>query len=133
MAMEINLPEVIAEVSAAFARYEQALLANDLPVLDEFFWRDARTLRYSIAGTQHGHAEIAASRRSRSTKDIERALFGTVVTTFGRDLATANTEFRRTESGRHGRQSQTWVRLPEGWRIVAAHVSYATSIDPQPN
>jgi hypothetical protein len=133
MSVQINLPDVVAEVSAEFARYERALLANDLPVLDDFFWRDARVLRYSIAGTQHGHAEIAASRLSRATKDVARVLFATVITTFGRDLATANTEFRRTESGRLGRQSQTWVRLSEGWRIVAAHVSYTASIDPQPN
>ena len=131
--MEINLPDVVAEVSDEFARYEQALLANDIRALNDFFWHDACALRYSVAGTQHGHAEIAASRLARSTRDIARQLFATVITTFGRDVATANTEFRRTESGRLGRQSQTWVRFPEGWRVVAAHVSYAASIDPQPN
>lgn len=122
--MEINLPEVLAEVVSEFARYERALAANDVEALDEFFWRDARAVRYSIGATQHGHAEIAASRRSRGTKDLERSLFGTVITTFGRDFATADTEFRRSESGRVGRQSQTWVRFAHGWRIVAAHVSY---------
>lgn len=122
--MHINLPEVVAEVSAEFARYERALAANDVEALDEFFWRDPRVLRYSIAATQHGHAEIAASRRSRGTGDIARTLFATVITTFGRDFATADTEFRRAESGRVGRQSQTWVRFAHGWRIVAAHVSY---------
>jgi hypothetical protein len=131
--VEINLSEVVAEVSAEFDRCERALLANDIPSLSDFFWCDPRALRYSVAATQHGHAEIAASRLARLAKDLERVLFGTVVTTFGRDVATANTEFRRTESGRLGRQSQTWVRFPEGWRIVAAHVSYADSIDPQPN
>lgn len=131
--MEINLPEVLAEVSAEFDRYERALLANDIPSLNEFFWHDARALRYSVAGTQHGHAEIAASRLARSTRDVARQLFDTVITTFGRDVATASTEFRRTESGRLGRQSQTWVRFPQGWRIATAHVSYAASIDPQPN
>ena len=131
--MEINLPEVLAEVSAEFDRYERALLANDIPALNDFFWGDPRALRYSVAATQHGHAEVAASRLARPTKDLERLLFATVVTTFGRDVATANTEFRRTESGRLGRQSQTWIRFPEGWRIVAAHVSFAASIDPQPN
>jgi len=131
--MEIDLPEVVAEVSAEFARYERALLANDIPALNAFFWCDPRALRYNVSATQHGHAEIAASRLSRSAKDLERQLFATVVTTFGRDVATANTEFRRTQSGRLGRQSQTWVRFPEGWRIVAAHVSFAASIDPQPD
>jgi hypothetical protein len=122
--VQINLPEVLAEVSAEFARYERALAANDVEALDEFFWRDPRVLRYSIAATQHGHAEIAASRRSRGTGDITRTLFATVITTFGRDFATADTEFRRAESGRVGRQSQSWVRFAQGWRIVAAHVSY---------
>jgi len=122
--VQVNLPEVVAEVSAEFARYERALAMNDVEALDEFFWRDARVLRYSIGATQHGHAEIAASRRSRGTADLERSLFATVVTTYGRELATANTEFRRADSGRIGRQSQTWVRFAQGWRIVAAHVSY---------
>ena len=117
---------MVAEISSEFARYERALLANDIPVLNELFWNDQRVLRYSITGTQYGHKEIAASRLTRSARDLERTLFATVITTFGRDFATANTDFRRTESGRLGRQSQTWVRLPQGWRIVAAHVSFPT-------
>jgi hypothetical protein len=129
--LEIDLPDVVAEISRAYARYERALAANDVPALDEFFWRDPRALRYSIAGTQHGHAEIAASRRTRSSKDLERTLLATRITTFGRDFAIASTEFRRTESGRLGRQSQTWARFPEGWRIVTAHVSFPATMHSQ--
>jgi len=122
--MQINIPEVLAEVLAAFERYERALVANDVATLNSLFWDNPLTLRYGIAEQLYGHAAIAGFRAARPNVDIARDLFNTVITTYGRNFATANTEYRRRASGRHGRQSQTWARLPEGWRIVAAHVSF---------
>jgi 1-carboxybiuret hydrolase subunit AtzH-like protein len=122
--MVVNIPEVVAEVRAAFERYETALDANDVEVLDSCFWRDPRVVRYSLTDNAYGFEAIHASRLARPKVDIQRALKNTIITTFGRDLATANTEFQRRESGKHGRQSQTWVRMPEGWRVVSAHVSF---------
>lgn len=122
--MEINIPEVVAEVTAAFERYEKALNANDVEALDSFFWNDPRVIRYSLMDNAYGFEAIHASRLARPKSDLKRTLGKTVITTFGRDLATANTEFQRVESGRRGRQSQTWSRLPEGWRVVSAHVSF---------
>ena len=122
--MEINLPEVVAEVTDAFARYEAALTGNDVAVLDALFWDDPRTIRYGPAESLYGRAEILAFRRARPSAGLDRRLSRTVITTFGRDLATANTEFHRDGTDAVGRQSQTWVRLPEGWRVVAAHVSH---------
>lgn len=122
--MEIDLPDVVQEVTAAFARYEAALVGNDVATLQGLFWQDARTIRYGIAENLHGAAEIAAFRAARSPVGLARALSRTVITTFGRDFATASTLFHRDSvPGRVGRQMQTWARLPEGWRIVAAHVS----------
>ena len=122
--MEPNIPEVVAEVTAAFNRYEAALVANDVPALDGFFWNDPRVIRYALFDNGYGFEAIMKSRRARANVDLRRRLMRTVVTTFGRDFATANTEFRREESGREGRQSQTWVRTAEGWKIVSAHVSW---------
>ncbi len=122
--MEIDDPEVVAEVRAAFDRYERALEANDVATLNELFWCDPRTLRYGLRENLYGHEEIATFRSARPDPDVTRELTRTVITTFGRDAGTANTEYRRRGSGRMGRQSQTWVRMPEGWRIVAAHVSF---------
>ena len=122
--MEINLPEVVAEVTAAFQRYEAALARNDVTALDEFFWRSPLTIRYALHDNGYGWDAIHAARVAREPVDLERELSRTVITTFGRDFATANTEFRRRQSGRSGRQSQTWVRTPEGWRVVSAHVSW---------
>lgn len=122
--MEINIPSVVAEVTAAFGRYEEAISANDVDVLDASFWNDPRVIRYSLTDNAYGFEAIHASRLARPTSDLKRVLANTVITTFGRDLATANTEYRRVESGRHGRQSQTWVRMPDGWRVVSAHVSF---------
>ena len=119
--MEVNIPEVVAEVTAAFRRYEAALLSNDVAVLDELFWDDPLTIRYGIAENLYGYAEIKAYRAARSPAGLARGLERTVITTYGRDMATANTLFRR--GGRLGRQSQSWARMPEGWRVVAAHVS----------
>ena len=120
--MEINLPEVVAEVAAAFARYEAALVSNDVATLDALFWDSPHTIRYGVTEVLHGSAEIHAFRAARPSAGLARSLERTVITTFGRDAATASTLFRRAP-GKLGRQMQTWVRLPEGWRVMAAHVS----------
>jgi hypothetical protein len=120
--MQINRPDVVEEVSAAFARYEAALTENNVATLDELFWRAPQTVRYGVAEELYGHDAIAAFRAARSG-DTRRELLRTVITTYSTDLATASCEFRRLATGRRGRQMQTWVRFAEGWRIVAAHVS----------
>ena len=119
----INLPEVHAELCAVFARYEAALVGNDLAVLDELFWPSAHTVRYGAGENLHGIAAIRAFRSARPSQGLARELANTVITTFGNDLGTAMTEFHRAGSPLLGRQSQTWVRLADGWRVVAAHVS----------
>jgi hypothetical protein len=121
--MEINNPEVLAEVTAVFRRYEAALVGNDVAVLDELFWDSPFTLRYGVGENLYGYAAIQAFRAARPAIDLARDLTNTVITSYGRDLATANTEFRRHGAAKTGRQSQTWVRMPAGWRVVAAHVS----------
>ena len=123
MSMQINIPEVLAEVTAQFARYEKALTSNDVAVLDELFWNSPHTLRYGAGENLYGYEEIAAFRSGRPSQGLAREVLRTAITTYGRDFATANIEFRREGSPRTGRQSQTWVRMPEGWRVVAAHVS----------
>jgi len=122
--MDINLVDVKQEVDAAFARYETALMANDVETLQALFWNDPLTIRYGITEILHGWEEIGAFRAARSPAGLARTISRTVITTFGRDFATASTLFHReTAPGRVGRQMQTWARMPEGWRIVAAHVS----------
>ncbi|WP_338665525.1 oxalurate catabolism protein HpxZ [Pararoseomonas sp. SCSIO 73927] len=122
--MEIDIPEVRAEVEAAFARYERALVTNDVPVLEELFRDAPETIRYGAAENLYGMEEIRAFRRARPSVGLERRLERTVITTYGRDFATASTMFRREgQPGKVGRQSQAWARFPEGWRVVAAHVS----------
>jgi len=121
---EINLPDVVAEVTAAFQRYEKALTSNDLAVLDELFWRSAHTVRYGLFEQLYGIDEIRAFRQGRGTLDLRRDLLRVHIVTYGRDFGTASCEYRRLESGRKGRQMQTWMRTPEGWRVVAAHVSF---------
>ena len=121
--MEINNPAVLGEVQAAFGAYERALMANDLVALDTLFWASPRAVRYGPGECLYGEDEIAAFRRARSGGSPQRTLTRTVITTFGSDFATANTEFVREEATQVGRQSHAWARLPEGWRIVAAHVS----------
>lgn len=120
---EIDLPDVLAEVRAAFDAYEAALMANDAEALDGFFWPDARAIRHGPGESLYGREEILAFRRARPAAGLARTLRRTVITSFGRDVATASTEFLRKGEARVGRQSQTWVRLAIGWRIVAAHVS----------
>jgi len=120
---EINLPDVLAEVEAVFARYEHALVHNEVEVLDELFWASPTTLRYGATENLYGYEAIQAFRASRPAQGLARELLRVVITTYGRDFATANCEFRREGSERTGRQSQTWMRTAEGWRVVAAHVS----------
>lgn len=121
--MEINLPDVVNEVEAVFHRYEHALVSNDVTVLDELFWHAPQTVRYGVAEQLYGYDAIAAFRAGRDPADLRRDLLKVVITTYGRDFATASCEYRRLGSGRHGRQMQTWMRTPDGWRVVAAHVS----------
>lgn len=122
--MELNNAEVIAEVTALFMQYEQALVTNDIPVLDKLFWNHPKTIRYGATENLVGYEQIKAFRNQRSSIGLARTLNDTVITTFGSDMATANTTFTRENDNRVGRQSQTWFRFPEGWRIVAAHVSW---------
>jgi hypothetical protein len=121
--MTINLPEVLAEVTTAFERYEQALVSNDVPVLDELFWDSPHTLRYGVTENLRGYDAIKEFRSTRPSQGLARALENTVITSYGTDFATANTEFQREGSSRRGRQSQTWIRTPQGWKVVSAHVS----------
>jgi hypothetical protein len=124
MITEIDLPDVVAEVSEAFAGYEKALTTNDVAALDALFRKDARTLRYGIGENLYGYESIAAFRAARNPAGLMRDLARTVITTYGRDTAVASTLFYRSSApGRVGRQMQTWMRFAEGWRIVAAHVS----------
>jgi ketosteroid isomerase-like protein len=120
---EINIPEVVAEVTEAFERYERALIANDVAALDELFWKSARTLRFGIGENLYGHDAIAAFRSARPVMNLTRRLMNTAIVTYGRDFATANTEFQREGSTMTGRQSHVWLRTNDGWRIAAAHVS----------
>jgi hypothetical protein len=122
--MQINLPEIVAEVEAAFAAYEAALVSNDVDTLGALFWRSEFTIRYGIGENLYGAEEIAAFRAARSPVGLARRLSQTVITTYGSDFATASTLFERdTVPGKIGRQMQTWVRTEDGWRVVAAHVS----------
>ncbi|UZE49772.1 oxalurate catabolism protein HpxZ [Rhodopseudomonas sp. P2A-2r] len=122
--MDIDLPDVLAEVGAAFARYEAALVSNDTAVLGELFRNDPRTLRYGIDENLYGYDAIQAFRGARSPVGLMRRTDRTVISSYGRDTAVASTLFYRDSApGKVGRQMQTWIRFPEGWRIVAAHVS----------
>ena len=122
--MDIDLPDVVAEVTAAFARYEQALISNDVIVLDELFRDDERTLRYGIGENLYGYQAIKSFRAARPAAGLMRKTDQTIITAYGRDTAVASTLFTRDNApGRVGRQMQTWIRFPEGWRIVAASVS----------
>jgi hypothetical protein len=122
--MEIDLPEIVAEVKAAFERYEKALVSNDVPVLDELFRDDQRTVRYGATEILYGYNEIRSFRAARSPVALGRKLSRTIITTFGRDFAVASTLYERPSApGKIGRQTQTWVKFPEGWRVVVGHVS----------
>ncbi|MER3436024.1 MAG: DUF3225 domain-containing protein [Leptolyngbya sp. ERB_1_1] len=126
--MEINLPDVLAEVTAVFEQYEKALVNNDVTVLDQLFWQSPHTIRYGATENLYGYEAIAQFRVGRSPVGLDRTLSKTVITTYGRDFATANTEFVRTLweaelPSKSGRQSQTWMRTSDGWKVVAAHIS----------
>jgi hypothetical protein len=122
--MEIDLPEVIAEVTAAFERYEKALVSNDVATLDALFHDDPRTIRYGDSEILYGYGAIAAFRVARSPADLARTLSKTVISSYGRDHAVASTLYHRPSMpGKVGRQMQIWVRFAEGWRVVVAHVS----------
>ncbi len=122
--MQIDLPEVVSEVKDAFERYEKALVANDIATLNALFHDDPRTIRYGAAENLYGYANIKAFRLARSPAGLARTLSKTVISTYGRDHAVTSTLYQRaTAPGKVGRQMQIWVRFPEGWRVVAAHVS----------
>ena len=121
--MDINLPAVVAEVTVAFARYEAALVNNHVDVLDELFWNSPHTLRYGAGENLYGYDAIRAFRAGRSPQGLARRVLRTAITTYGHDFATTNIEFQRDGSDHIGRQSQTWMRTPQGWRVVSAHVS----------
>jgi hypothetical protein len=121
--MDINIPEIVAEVRAAFQRYETALVSNDVTTLNELFWDSPHTVRFGLGENLYGAEAIRGFRAARANIDLMRELAGTVITTFGRDFATAATLYRRVGSGKTGRQMQTWIRAPAGWRVAAAHVS----------
>jgi hypothetical protein len=122
--MDVDLPDVVAEVTAAFNRYEKALITNDVAVLDETFRVDPRTIRYGGSEILYGHDEIAAFRAARPAIGLNRTTSKTVITTYGREFAVASTLFHRaTMPGKVGRQMQSWVKFPDGWHVVAAHVS----------
>src|SRR5262249_51314457 len=122
--MEIDRPDIVAEVTAAFERYERALVSNDVETLNALFHRDPRTIRYGGGENLYGHDAISAFRAGRSPAGLARELSRTVITTFGTDFAVASTLFQRPSvPGKIGRQMQTWARFENGWRIVAAHVS----------
>ena len=121
--MDLDLPEVVAEVKAAFDRYEKALNDNDVATLNATFRNDPRTIRYGGAENLYGYAEIKAFRGARVAPGT-RTISKIVISTYGRDHAVASTLFHRPSMpDKVGRQMQTWVRCPEGWRVVAAHVS----------
>ena len=121
--MNINHPTALAEVTAAFMRYEDALVNNKVAVLDELFWDSPHTLRYGAGENLYGYAAIQAFRAARPATGLARKLLRTEITTYGDSFATANVEFQREGAAQPGRQSQTWIKTPEGWRVVAAHVS----------
>ncbi|KQU79431.1 hypothetical protein ASE08_17615 [Rhizobacter sp. Root16D2] len=121
--MEINRPDVLAALTAAFERYERALVGNDVAVLDELFWDSPHTLRYGVGENLYGIEAIRAFRTARPATGLARSVLRTQVTTYGEDFATTHIEFQREGGTRPGRQTQTWMRTPAGWRVVSAHVS----------
>lgn len=122
--MEINRPDIVAEVTAQFEIYERALVSNDVATLDGLFWESPLVVRYGNNENLYGIDALRAFRAARPTGDLARKLIRTVITTFGSDMGTTNTEYQRLNSGLVGRQTQTWCRLAPGWRIVSAHVSF---------
>ena len=126
----INLPEVLQEVEAVFDRYERALVGNDVRTLDELFWASPLTVRYGFGENLYGFDAIRTYRAAQAVQSPPREILQKLITTYGRDFATAHIEFRRADGPRTGRQSQTWMRTPDGWRVVAAHVSLLATPPP---
>ena len=122
--MEVNREDVLAEVEEAFERYEHGFQHNDLDVLDALFWDDARVVRFGVAEDNYGIDQVRAWRAAQPATDLLRTVTRKTITTFGENAATAFIEFRRDASGIEGRQSQTWARTADGWKVVAAHVSH---------
>jgi hypothetical protein len=122
--IEVDIPDIIAEVTSAFHAYDRALIANDIEEVNRFFWKDARTMRYGVRELLYSYDEVARFRLQRGPIDQRRSLRNIRITTFGRDFATANTEYVPHGSERIGRQSQVWVRTDHGWKIASAHVSF---------
>ncbi|MBC7215568.1 MAG: oxalurate catabolism protein HpxZ [Hydrogenophaga sp.] len=120
---QIDLPEILGEVEAAFHAYERALMSNDVETLNAFFWNNPRTTRYGVADRQWGHAELVAYRQATPAPNFTRRLEHLRLHAFGPDHAVAQVEFVRSDTTLRGFQTQVWARLPEGWRIVSAHVS----------
>lgn len=120
---DINHPEVVAEVTRIFLAYEAAFMANDVDALNQFFWDHGAVTRYGICDRQLGHSALVAYRNSVPAPDFKRTLHDVRITAFGPDMAVAMTEFKRSDTPLHGFQTQTWVRMPQGWKIVSAHVS----------
>jgi hypothetical protein len=127
--MRLNDPAVLTEVTTAFQYYEKALNDNDVATLTALFWKSPLTIRFGIGENLYGHDAITAFRHARPNIDLRRTLANTVITTYGDDFATANTEFIKRDTGRRGRQSQTWMRTEAGWRVVSAHVSFLPAQD----
>ena len=121
-ANQIDLAHIQTEVAAVFQAYETALMSNDLRVLDQLFWHSPLAVRFGTAENLYGMEAIRAFRKARDTGTLKRILLNSRITTFGHDFATTTTEFIREDQS-IGRQSQTWARFPEGWRIVSAHIS----------
>ncbi len=121
--MQFDAPAILAEIQACFAAYEAAFMANDIAALNAFFWNDPRVTRYGIADRQWGYDDLVAYRAATPPPDFTRVLEHPRITVFGQDMAVAQVEFVRSDTPLRGFQSQVWARLPEGWRIVAAHVS----------
>lgn len=123
--MQINDPEVVAELQSLYPKYEAALMANDAETLTQMFWASPHAMRFGVTENLYGIEEIEAFRKSRPATNLARSVRRLDIVTFGRDFGSVTLEFERTANGKSvsGRQSQVWVRLPEGWRIVAAHVS----------
>jgi len=121
MTTDLNIPSVVEEVRMQFDKYERAIVSNDVDALIEFFWHSDIVIRFGDKENLYGIDQIAAFRKNRSPVGLARELLNTVITTFGYDFATANTEFTRPSV--RGRQSQTWVKLQGKWKIVSAHVS----------
>jgi hypothetical protein len=120
--MVIDDPETLAEITAVFEAYEKALLEHDAETLDAMFLHSSKVVRYGVSEAQYGIDEVRRFRAAQ--KPFERTLSRTVITTYGRDIAIASTLFHRPDfPDQVGRQMQTWVRTPQGWRVAAAHVS----------